>query len=230
MSALNARPSATDYTSEVWNHFSLVSPTLVRCNLCQKSFKPPTTTTYWIHLKCQHKETYVTTEYYKIGKGIRRSTLPKKFAFTEAQRSLLEEPFGRSPFPSDDEKTSIAQQFGVQVKNWFEGRRRVQRRSVGSETNGTAIEVCDANDDHAALGEDAQNEMEMSEVGSEPLETGSAEDAREPEAGQMPWAPLFADLLQSPLPMAPSQPTVLPTQVADAGLVETSGRLHLNGD
>lgn len=81
--------------------------------------------------------------------------------------------------------------------------------------------------------------MEMSEVGSEPLETGSAEDAREPEAGtlnhaplqgQMPWAPLFADLLQSPLPMAPSQPTVLPTQVADAGLVETSGRLHLNGD
>lgn len=71
----------------------------------------------------------------------------------------------------------------------------------------------------------------MSEAGSEPLEAGSAEGATEPEAGmlkhaplggQMPWAPLFADLLQSPLPMAPPQPTT------EAGLIETSGRLHLD--
>jgi hypothetical protein len=50
--------------SVVWDHFSAVSDTLVKCTQCESEIKTKngSTTNLWTHLKCRHQQLHASLE------------------------------------------------------------------------------------------------------------------------------------------------------------------------
>ncbi|KAH7720225.1 hypothetical protein AAVH_12322 [Aphelenchoides avenae] len=202
MPTASATRSTAVRVSEVWNHFTKESPTLVRCKRCPKIFQRGTyacTTPFWQHLMYGHEDVYETTNYYMKGVAVGNMRRTKRKS------------------PNGEHSASASQAASESVDN--QDMPDAEVLDVATDDVAQVVATEDAAD--GSTDASAPNEMEPGDIGApEPVAT--------PQFPLDVMLRLQDQLMRQVMSLSQPIPIrVPPAHAPEDDLVETSGRVML---